>query len=106
MNKPTVNIINKINVNKWIKQYKTNNFAKNPKIDLFSFNIYESFKVIIFDLHYYNLSYELIKSFNNYFNVEDFEVYDISGDERSAGCIAIKIFNKKIELVQEELNNG
>ena len=28
-------------------------------------NIYENFKVIIFDLHFYNLSYELIKSFNN-----------------------------------------
>ena len=27
MNKPVVNIINKINVNKWIKQYKSNNFV-------------------------------------------------------------------------------
>lgn len=103
MNKPAVNIINKINLNKWLKQYKSNNFAKNPKIDLFSFNIYENFKIIILDLHYYNTSYELIKSFNNFFNVEDFEIYDITCSLTDAeGKVGIKVHNKKVELNVEE----
>lgn len=100
MDKPAINIINKINLNKWLKQYKSNNFAKNPKIDLFNFDIYENFKIIILDLHYYNLSYELIKSFNNYFNVEDFEVYDITCSDYG-GKVGIKVYNKLLNSVLE-----
>lgn len=96
--KKIINVINRNSILRWLRNYQSNKDCKNPKIDLFNFNLCEKHKIIILDLHFYNLSYELIKSFNNYFNAEDFEVYEIVG---KGGMICIKVYSKLLNPVLE-----